>query len=85
MAKKKNLGGRPPKYDGQRKNNITISLSALGIEGLDSMAENLGLSRSELIERIGRGVYPISVSVDAADTLTIAQEEAETLGEQLAS
>lgn len=83
MAKKKNLGGRPPKYDGQRKNNITISLSAMGIEGLDSMAENLGVSRSELIERVGRGVYPISV--DAGDTLAINQEEAETLGEPLAS
>ncbi|HEY9871900.1 MAG TPA: ribbon-helix-helix domain-containing protein [Candidatus Obscuribacterales bacterium] len=82
---KKNLGGRPPKYGGQRKNNVTISLSLPSIEGLDSMAESLGVSRSELIERVGRGIYPINTMPVTESTPALDEQDLEIVGELSAS
>jgi len=66
MSKKgqKNLRGQPEKWD-ELKKRVMLSLTPTSVDGLDAIAHGLGLSRSELVERIGRGVIPIRV-----DTIT---------------
>jgi hypothetical protein len=66
MAKKgqKNLRGKPEKWD-ELKKRVNIMLTPTSINGLDTLATTLGISRSELVERIGRGV--IRVQVDTLD------------------
>jgi uncharacterized protein YidB (DUF937 family) len=62
MSKKgqKNLRGQPEKWK-QLKKRVTMSLTPKGVDGLDALASDLGLSRSELVERIGRRVIPLQV------------------------
>ncbi|WP_096598992.1 ribbon-helix-helix domain-containing protein [Calothrix sp. NIES-2100] len=40
---------------GMKKKDVTVTLTPEGVELLDSKASILGISRSELIERIARG------------------------------
>jgi hypothetical protein len=56
--KSPNPEGRPPRY-GKTKTRINLTLTQEGIAGLERLAEALELSRSELVERIGRGVIPL--------------------------
>ncbi len=60
MVKKgqKNLRGKPEKWD-ELKKRVNIMLTPTSINGLDTLATSLGMSRSELVERIGRGIIPI--------------------------
>lgn len=60
MAKKgqKTLRGQPEKWD-ELKKRVNMTLTPTGINGLDVIAGSLGLNRSELVERIGRGIIPI--------------------------
>jgi hypothetical protein len=60
MPKKgqKKLKGQLEIYD-EVKSQMNLSLTPTGIRGLDSLAATLGLSRSELVERIGRRLIPI--------------------------
>ena len=51
----KSLRGRPEYYE-QRKKQYSLSLTPLAVEKLDAMAEERGLSRSEYVEQIARGV-----------------------------
>lgn len=62
MSKKgqKNKRGQPEKWD-ELKKRVMLSLTPTSVDGLDALAHGLGLSRSELVERIGRGVIPIHV------------------------
>lgn len=39
---------------GQKKKDVTVSLTPEGVEKLDLRAKALGISRSELIERMAR-------------------------------
>ncbi|NJL65346.1 MAG: CopG family transcriptional regulator, partial [Methylacidiphilales bacterium] len=39
---------------GQKKKDVTVTLTPEGVEILDARAEALGISRSELIERMAR-------------------------------
>lgn len=43
------------------KNRVNLSLTPTAIDGLDSLAHDLGLSRSEVVERVGRGDLPVSL------------------------
>ncbi|MGE5660047.1 MAG: hypothetical protein ACM37W_25935 [Actinomycetota bacterium] len=58
MAKPKRGGAR---YKGQAalyseyKKNVVVTLTNTGVAGLDKLAEQYNLSRSELVEQIGRG------------------------------
>lgn len=62
MAKPKKGGarikGQPAIYD-EFKKNVIVALTPTGLVGLDSLASEFGLSRSELIERIGRRIIPL--------------------------
>ncbi|WP_416212622.1 CopG family transcriptional regulator [Nostoc sp. DedQUE04] len=55
---------------GQRKKDLTLTLSPEGVEKLESKAKALGVSKSELVEQMAR---------DQISSLT----EQELLGEQL--
>lgn len=57
----RNPNGRPPSY-GKKKSRVTLSLTETSVDGLDRLAEMFNLSRSEFVERIGRGVIPIAIS-----------------------
>lgn len=57
----KNLRGQPEMW-GELKKPVTMTLTPTSVDGLDVIAHGLGLSRSELVERIGRGVIPIHLS-----------------------
>lgn len=54
----KNQRGEPELYD-ELKKRITLAITPTGVEGLDAIASSLGLSRSELVERIGRGLIQL--------------------------
>ncbi|MEM9567738.1 MAG: hypothetical protein AAF974_05470 [Cyanobacteria bacterium P01_E01_bin.34] len=51
---RKKLRGQPEIYD-EVKGQVNLSLTPTGTRGLDELASQLELSRSELVERIGRG------------------------------
>ena len=59
---------------GQKKKDFTITLTPEGADILDSRADNLGISRSELIEQFARGL-----------TKDLPPDEAALLGESFAS
>ncbi len=40
---------------GEIKKQVSLGLTPTGVEGLDKQAEKMGVSRSQLIEMIGRG------------------------------
>ncbi len=63
MPKKgqKNLRAKPELYD-EVKGRYNIALTPTAVKGLDAIAKLLGVSRSELCERIGRGIYQIKQS-----------------------
>lgn len=62
MSKKghKNTKGQPEMWD-ELKGRYTLTVTPTGIKGIDAIAEKLGVSRSELVERIGRGIIPLQL------------------------
>ncbi len=55
---KKTSQGYPELYD-EVKKRVNLSLTPTAIAGLDKLSQELNLSRSELVEQIGRGSIPI--------------------------
>jgi hypothetical protein len=49
-----------PELHNELKGRVNLSLTPQAVEGLDILAAERGLSRSELIERIGRREIPLS-------------------------
>lgn len=75
---KKTTRGAPEMYE-EVKGRVNLSLTRAGVEGLDALASTFGLSRSELVERIGRGLIPLH-----PDTIPEAAKEVRAaLGKQL--
>ncbi len=72
MSKKgqKNKRGQPEKWD-ELKKRVSVSLTPKGIDGLDALATSMGISRSDLLERIGRGIIPIHLDSFDNSTSTI--------------
>ncbi len=60
MGKKgvRSTKGQGELYDKPKK-VVALSLTLDGVDGLDQMALQMGLSRSELVEQIGRRVIPV--------------------------
>jgi hypothetical protein len=56
---RKSLRGQPEIYD-EIKKIASFSITPTAIDGLRKISSELNLSRSELIERIGRGVFAIT-------------------------
>ncbi len=71
MAKKggKRSKGKPAFYD-EMKKRVNLTLTPTGFDGLDNLALERGLSKSEFVEQIGRGLIPV-----------IGSQEVERLGE----
>jgi metal-responsive CopG/Arc/MetJ family transcriptional regulator len=61
MAKKvsNNPAGGPPIWE-EAKKRVNMTLTPKAVTGLDTLAGKWKLSRSELVERIGRGIIEIT-------------------------
>ena len=44
---------------GEKKKSYHVSLTKVGWEGLDKLAKEFKLSRSEFLERLGRGSFTV--------------------------
>ncbi|MEO8891095.1 MAG: hypothetical protein ABI417_06105 [Coleofasciculaceae cyanobacterium] len=53
------MRGQPEVYD-ELKKIVSLSLTPTALAGLDESSVRLNISRSELVERIGRGLLTIS-------------------------
>jgi hypothetical protein len=45
---------------GESKSGVNFALTPTSLKGLTKMAEERKISRSELVERIGRGLIPVA-------------------------
>jgi hypothetical protein len=68
MGKKGQKGQKnvPELYD-EVKRRVNLAITPTGIEGLDAIASELGVSRSELVERIGRGLISLNSNPSIKD------------------
>jgi hypothetical protein len=55
----KSMRGQPEVYD-ELKKIVSFSITPTARTGLERLSEQLNISRSELIERIGRGLLKIA-------------------------
>lgn len=62
---RKKMRGKPELYN-EVKGQVNVSLTNTGVQGLDTLAQQMGLSRSEFIEQIGRGILPVLTEDDLA-------------------
>lgn len=76
MPKKglKIIKGQPERYE-EKKGRVNLALTPTASQLLDELAAQLGLTRSELVERIARRIIPLH-----PDALN--KEESESLGEK---
>lgn len=51
--------GQPLSEYNELKTRITVSITPTAVNGIDAMAKSWNLSRSELLERIGRGMLQV--------------------------
>ena len=76
----KALRGKPLAYE-ELKRDATFSLTPKAIAGIDELAARFNCpSRSELIERLGRGVFSL-----AEGPLKLREEELKVVAKELAS
>jgi hypothetical protein len=61
----KSMRGQPEYYD-ELKERVSICITRTARQRLDEMSQNIGVSRSELIERIGQGTIKILFPDDLA-------------------
>ena len=52
--------GQPLSEYNELKTRITVSITPTAVNGIDAIAKSMNLSRSELLERIGRGMLQVS-------------------------
>jgi hypothetical protein len=74
---KKNLKitkGEPELYD-EKKKPLNIAMTPTGAKMLDDLAKNMGLTRSELVERIARGIIPLQTNSLETDDLEKSEEQ----------
>lgn len=67
----KRVKGIPELHD-ELKKRVSIALTPTGIQGLDALAAQEKISRSELVERIGRGLI-------AASTLLVKPDDCQVM------
>jgi metal-responsive CopG/Arc/MetJ family transcriptional regulator len=54
--------GQPLSEYNELKTRITVSITPTAVNGIDAIAKSMNLSRSELLERIGRGMLQVSAA-----------------------
>ncbi|MEG5136898.1 MULTISPECIES: hypothetical protein [unclassified Microcoleus] len=57
-SKHKSIRNQPEMYD-EIKKSCTFGLTKTAIKKLDSLSQRYGISRSELVERIARGLIKL--------------------------
>lgn len=72
-GRRSRIKGEPAFYD-EMKKRVGMTLTPTAIEGFDKHAAAWDVSKSELIERIGRGIIPL-----------LSPQEVERLGESSAN
>lgn len=45
----------------ETKKAVSVAITPTGLKGLDAIASKLDISRSELVERIGRGIVEVKL------------------------
>lgn len=55
------IKGKPNTVYDELKARITVSITPTAVNGIDAIAAQLGVARSEVIEQIGRGIMPVVV------------------------
>ena len=68
---KKTSQGYPELYD-EVKKRVNLSLTPTAIAGLDKLSQELNLSRSELVEQIGRGLIPLAEQRSLSEEFVIS-------------
>lgn len=58
--------GEPELYD-EKKKPLNLALTPTGAKMLDELATKMGLTRSEFVERIARGIIPLHPDALASD------------------
>ena len=61
--KKKGTRGIPDIWD-EVKKKVTMTLTPKAVTGLDALASEFKLSRSEFVERVGRGIIQVVKATD---------------------
>ncbi|MBW4528332.1 MAG: ribbon-helix-helix domain-containing protein [Phormidium tanganyikae FI6-MK23] len=66
--RQKSMRGIPDNPYGEVKQNVSLSLTPTALTGLDQLSQARQLSRSELIERLGQGLFAL-VEVPKEDSI----------------
>lgn len=61
-----------PELHDEVKKRVNLSLTPTAIAGLDKLAQEFNLSRSELVEQIGRGSIPLAEQKSLSDEYLIS-------------
>ena len=79
----KNKGGRPGSYD-EPKQPVSLTLTKTAVQNLDQLANERELSRSEFVERIGRGLIELAdPHPQDAEAFALSEWEVDRLGDIL--
>ena len=78
---KKTPQGYPELYD-EVKKRVNLSLTPTAIAGLDKLSQELNLSRSELVEQIGRGLIPLAEQRSLSEEFVISLTQSLLLTER---
>ena len=76
----KKLKGVPDLHD-EVKKRANLSLTPTAIAGLDKLSQELDLSRSELVEQIGRGLIPLAEQRSLSEEFVISLPQSLSLTE----
>jgi hypothetical protein len=72
--KSRNPEGRTPLY-GETKTRVNLSLTPTSVGGLDLVARSLNMTRSELVEHVGRqNIEVLRQLIDLADAQEIVSD-----------
>ncbi|MDJ0569937.1 MAG: hypothetical protein QNJ53_12950 [Pleurocapsa sp. MO_192.B19] len=61
-----------PEIHNEVKKRVNLSLTPTAIAGLDKLSKSINLSRSELVEQIGRGLIPLVEQVSLSEEFAIS-------------
>ena len=77
----KKLKGVPDLHD-EVKKRANLSLTPTAIAGLDKLSQELDLSRSELVEQIGRGLIPLAEQRSLSEEFIISLPQSLSITER---
>lgn len=79
---KKSLRGQPELYD-EIKKIVSIGITPTAVAGLDRLSQEHSVSRSELIERIGRQIIQLKVSSHPSSEIRTESNQVQKLDQTL--